>query len=149
MKINTIIFLSLLILPLTQACQRDAREPLVEPPERLEEPSVAATGNGRQANADILFPNNVMVYRHHPTYISNLAARTHDDELVLKSLNESGIAYFAHGSLGRSGSQIEIGRADLKKWRELINALINTDQLKYYTAFGLDKNGHGFVDISD
>ena len=149
MKINAIIVLALSILPLTQACQRDDREPPEMHLERHEEVPVAAARTDGEFNVDTLFQGNVMVYRHHPTYMSNLAARAHDDELVLKSLNDSGIAYFIHGSLGRSGSQIEIARADLKRWRELINRLIDTGKFRYYTTFGLGENGHGFVDISE
>ena len=149
MKINTITIAALLMLALAYGCQRDVQQLTQTRLAKSEESADAddATSADNRDRDGASFPHHVLVYRHHPTYIPNLAVRQHDDEFILKTLDESGISYFSHGSLGREGSQIEIDRDDIDKWQELITKLIDSGKLKYYTSFGLDDNGHGFIDL--
>ena len=81
--------------------------------------------------------------------MANLPNRVHDHKLVTKMLEDSDIQYFYHGGLGREGDQFEIARRDLAKWTQSETKLIDGGQLRYYTSFGLDDSGLGFVDLRE
>lgn len=143
--------LSLLVSLLLSGCRQESPSPITDSDSNQH---LANTLNLVEPNSDKPLGSGsffgTFVYRHHHTQMENLADKTHDHDLVLKLLADADIGYISHGSLGREGDQYEIfGRRDVAKWTQLVTELIDSGELKYYTAFGLDELGLGFVDLAD
>jgi hypothetical protein len=92
---------------------------------------------------------SIVVFRHHPGLIDTeerMTARDADEKVILKAVKKAGLSLDYTGGLGR-GYQLFIGARDLGRWKATIDALHKAGSLRYYRAWGLDRQGYGLVPV--